>query len=61
MNAYIKERLRLDRFFKFIEELFGDRFKKIDAKNIWNNLFGDVNQISGEEFTKKYGSELKKN
>jgi hypothetical protein len=61
MNAYKKGRLRLDRFFKFIEELFGDRFKKIDAKNIWNNLFGDVNQISGEEFTKKYGSEWKTN
>lgn len=61
MNAYKKGKLSMDRFIKFIEELFGDRFKKIDAKNIWSNFFGDSQEISGEEFSKKYGSEWKKN
>ena len=50
MNAYAKNKLDFNRFCKFAEETFGQRFKKIDLKNIWRNIAGNSSTISHEEF-----------
>ena len=46
INGYAKNKLDFNRFLKFTEELFGNRFKKIDVKNIWRNLAGSAATLS---------------
>lgn len=57
MNAYNKSSLDFGRFSKFVEELFGNRFKKVDAKNIWRNLAAGKNQLSLVTFRENFGEE----
>ena len=56
MNGYAKNKLDFNRFLKFTEELFGNRFKKVDVKNIWRNLAGSAATLSLQEFEERLGS-----
>ena len=55
MNAYNKNPLDFARFYKFVEELFGNRFKKSDAKNIWQNIAVGENTLSLSSFRERVG------
>lgn len=45
---------------KFVEELFGSRFKKSDIANIWKNLSAGKGTISLAEFQERIGEDWKK-
>ena len=57
MNAYNKSALDVNRFVKFVEELFGSRFKRSDAKNIWKNIAVGANQLTLAQFRDNFGEE----
>ena len=57
MNGYAKNRLDFNRFFKFTEEAFGNRFKKVDVKNIWRNIAGSASSLSMQEFEERIKGE----
>lgn len=38
-----------------MQELFGNRFKHVDIKNIWKNIAAGANQLSLAQFRERMG------
>ena len=53
---YNKSALDFNKFAKFVEELFGNRFKRIDIKNIWKNIAAGNSKITLSEFRNNFGN-----